>query len=146
MRRSFLALLLVVALTGCAALLIQPEDSTAIKAGKFTARVPLALVSLGRSEIAYHCAREIDPPTALGVEVAEDALPGQGRGTWQERARDEWAGLTPQGRVDECLAARPAPTPGSSSSWSPPVWNNPAMHGHQHKSGFHHHHGGEHGC
>ena len=141
MVRSFLTLLLVISLTGCAALLIQPEDSTAIKAGKFTARVPLALVSLGRSEIVYYCAQEIDPPTALGVEVEEDALPGQGRGTWQERARDEWARLTPQERINKCLAEMTPPATGSSFAWSS-NW----PHGHQHKSGFHHHHGGEHGC
>ncbi len=142
MMRSFLALLLVIPLTGCAALLIQPEDSTAIKAAKFTARVPLALVTVGYSEFAYHCAGEIDPPTALGVEVEEDALPGQGRETPQERARDEWAGLTPQGRVDKCLAAALTP-PATGSSFA---WSSNWPHGHQHKSGFHHHHGGEHGC
>ena len=149
MMRSFLALLLVIPLTGCAALLIQPEDSTAIKAGKFTARVPLALVSVGLSEIAYHCAGEIDPPTGLGVEVEEDALPGQGRGTPQERARDEWARLTPQGRVDKCWAEMTPPATDSSSAWSsnwPTLWNDPWMHGHQHRSGRHHHHGGEHDC
>ena len=141
MMRSFLALLLVIPLTGCAALLIEPEDSTATKAGKFTARVPLALVSVGFSEVAYHCARNTDTPTALGVEVEEDARPGQGRGT-------------PQERVDKCLAEMSASATSGSSAWSsnswndpwPTVWNDPFTHGHQHKSGRHHHHGGEHGC
>ncbi len=154
MMRSFLALLLVIALTGCAALLIQPEDSAAIKAAKFTARVPLALVSAGFSEIAHNCAGEIDPPTTLGVEVEEDALPGQGRGTPQERARDEWARLTPQERVDRCWAEMTVPATDSSyagspnwpTSWNDPWPTAPRSHGHQHKSGRHHHHGGEHGC
>ncbi len=57
--RHFLSLLLVapLTLTGCAALLIQPDDSTATTAAKVAGRVPLALATVGISEIAYSCAR-----------------------------------------------------------------------------------------
>ena len=64
MMRPFLTLLVLVPLTGCAALLIEPEDSTARKVAKVTARIPLALVSGGSSEIVYHCARQLAAPPA----------------------------------------------------------------------------------
>ena len=87
--RSLLTLLLVVPLTGCAGLLIQPDDSTARKATKISARVPLALVSLGDSERIYHCARRADPPRAYAL--------GERR-----NAAAIWAGLTSAELLDEC--------------------------------------------
>jgi hypothetical protein len=45
------------ALTGCAELLIQPDDSRATTAAKVAARVPLAVATIGVSEMAYACAR-----------------------------------------------------------------------------------------
>ncbi len=96
MTRSFLTLLLLVPLTGCAALLIQPEDSTAIKAAKVAARVPLALGSVGNSEIGYHCARQPDAPPVLTAVGA-------------------WVGLTPEERLDTCWEQVQANWAGSDS-------------------------------
>ena len=46
-----MALLLVIALTSCQTLLIEPEDSTARKAVKIAARVPMAVATLGMTEL-----------------------------------------------------------------------------------------------
>ena len=55
-----MALLVVIPLTSCQALLIEPEDSTARKAAKIAARVPMAVATVGISELQYHCARSED--------------------------------------------------------------------------------------
>ena len=55
-----IVLLLVISLTSCQTLLIEPEDSTAQKAGKIAARVPMAVATLGFTEIQYLCARSGD--------------------------------------------------------------------------------------
>ncbi len=83
--RHLLSLLLVapLTLTGCAALLIQPDDSTATTAAKVAGRVPLALATVGFSEIVYSCARggwaaeplpayELGTPEALAVCMSEN--------------------------------------------------------------------------
>ncbi len=83
--RHLLSLLLVapLTLTGCAALLIQPDDSTATTAAKVAGRVPLALATVGFSEIVYSCARggwaadsaaayEFGTPEALAVCWSEN--------------------------------------------------------------------------
>ncbi len=51
------------ALTGCAELLIQPDDSRATTAAKVAARVPMAVATIGVSEMAYACARGDWPET-----------------------------------------------------------------------------------
>ena len=51
------------ALTGCAVLLIQPDDSRATTAAKVAARVPMAVATIGVSEIADACARGDWPET-----------------------------------------------------------------------------------
>ncbi len=55
-----MALLLVIPLTSCQALLIEPEDSTARKAAKIAARVPMAVATVGITELQYLCARSED--------------------------------------------------------------------------------------
>ena len=55
--RSLLTLLLAASFTGCAAFLIDPDGSTATKVTKISARVPMALVTIGISEWFYSCAR-----------------------------------------------------------------------------------------
>ncbi len=55
-----LALLLVISLTSCQALLIEPEDSDARTAAKVAARVPMAIATIGITELQYHCARSGD--------------------------------------------------------------------------------------
>ncbi len=131
--RSFLALHLVISLTGCAGVLIEPEDSRLTKAGKVAARIPVALVTLGVSEFAYLCAKETDPPSAFAADRGEDA-------------KSEWAHLTPQGRIDECLDALAGAESGYSgygfqqSDWMSD-WMKDTAH---HNKGHEHHHG--HGC
>ncbi len=55
-----MALLLVIPLTSCQTLLIEPEDSTARKAAKIAARVPMAVATVGITEPQYLCARSED--------------------------------------------------------------------------------------
>ncbi len=55
-----LTLLLVISLTSCQALLIEPEDSAARTAAKVAARVPMAIATLGITEFQYLCARSGD--------------------------------------------------------------------------------------
>jgi len=55
-----MALLLVIPLTSCQTLLIEPEDSTARKAAKIAARVPMAVATLGITELQFLCARSGD--------------------------------------------------------------------------------------
>ena len=55
-----MALLLVIALTSCQTLLIESEDSTARKAVKIAARVPMAVATLGMTELQFLCARSGD--------------------------------------------------------------------------------------
>ena len=55
-----MALLLVISLTSCQTLLIEPEDSAARKAAKVAARVPIAIATLGMTEFQYLCARSGD--------------------------------------------------------------------------------------
>ena len=142
MMRSFLALLLVAPLTGCAAFLIQPEDSTARKAAKVTARVPLALVSAGSSEVAYYCARGMNAPASFAVYGGEDAVPGQ-----PEERLDRWARLTPDERLDKCweqIQTDWANSGLSNSAFSnPPAWGwmDPSTHAEHHRHGHHHHPG-----
>jgi hypothetical protein len=51
----------ILAVSGCASLRIETADSTGAKAAKVMARVPLAVMSLGASELAYACDRSADP-------------------------------------------------------------------------------------
>ena len=159
MMRSFLTLLLLVPVTGCAAFLIQPEDSTAMKAAKVAARVPLALVSLGESEVVYYCARGLDaPPVLFAVDAEEeDAVPGQPEGSapgqdspeggssWSEAGLEAWARLMPEERLDTCwgqfLADQAASNSAFSNSVQQPAWSKDAKH---HRKGHKHHH--RHGC
>ena len=140
--RSLVTLLLLVPLTGCAAFLIQPEDSTATKAAKITARVPLALVSVGNSEIIYYCARGLDAgPPSFAVDE-EDAVPGQ---------PEERLALTPDERLDRCWEQVQADWEASNSAFSnsgwmnqqPPLWDQ-SKDARHHRKGHRHHHG--HGC
>ncbi len=55
--RQAVASLLVIPLTSCATLLIEPEDSTAQQTLKIAARVPMAVASVGFTELQYLCAR-----------------------------------------------------------------------------------------
>ncbi len=55
-----MASLLVISLTSCQTLLIEPEDSTARKAAKIAARVPMAVATLGITELQFLCARSGD--------------------------------------------------------------------------------------
>ncbi len=55
-----MALLLVTPLTSCQTLLIEPEDSTARKAAKIAARVPMAVATLGITELQFLCVRSGD--------------------------------------------------------------------------------------
>ncbi len=55
-----IALLLVIPLTSCQTLLIEPEDSMARKAAKISARVPMAVATVGITELRYLCARSED--------------------------------------------------------------------------------------
>ena len=52
--------LLVISLTSCQALLIEPEDSAARTTAKIAARVPMAIATLGITEFQYLCARNGD--------------------------------------------------------------------------------------
>ena len=102
--RSFLALLLVISLTGCAGVLIEPEDSRLTKAGKVAARVPFAVLTVGISETAFSCVRDTKPPLRWEGEVALG-------GTWLGPATKwahltpvaKWAHLTPDVRLGECI-------------------------------------------
>ena len=122
--RHFLSLLLVapLTLTGCAALLIQPHDSTATKAAKVTGRVPLAVATFGIAELAYSCARgswPADPATAA------------------QQAKDETRG-TPA-VLAECANKM---TEGSNQQ---SLWQTfPSIDTTHHQKGHTHHHG--HGC
>ncbi len=80
--RPLLTLLLVIPLTGCAGVVIYPEDSTTTKVAKVAARVPTAPISLGPSEQMYFCARDLDHPALSGDS---DAHMGWARLTPQER-------------------------------------------------------------
>ncbi len=60
LRNLTMALLLIIPLTSCQTLLIEPEDSTARKAAKIAARLPMAVATVGISEFQYHCARGED--------------------------------------------------------------------------------------
>ena len=63
---------------GCRGLMIQPGDSSALAASKVVARVPLAVVSVGMSEIQYACVRN-NAPTE-GVNAAwNDCAVGMAR-------------------------------------------------------------------
>ena len=55
-----MTLLLVISLTSCKTLLIEPEDSTARKAAKIAARVPMAVATLGITELQFLCVRSGD--------------------------------------------------------------------------------------
>jgi hypothetical protein len=55
-----LILLLVIPLTSCQALLIEPEESAARTAAKIAARVPMAIATLGSTKFQYLCARSGD--------------------------------------------------------------------------------------
>ncbi len=127
--RHFLSLLLVapLTLTGCAALLIQPHDSTATKAAKVTGRVPLAVATFGIAELAYSCARgswPADPATAA------------------QQAKDETRG-TPA-VLDECVNKIGE---ANSTGWNSTGFNwqtFPSIDTTHHQKGHTHHHG--HGC
>ncbi len=69
-----MALLLVIPLTSCQTLLIEPEDSTARKAAKIAARVPMAVATVGISELQYHCARGEDVTGTPEERLAACAL------------------------------------------------------------------------
>ncbi len=128
--KFFLALLLATSLTGCAGVLMEPEDSRLTKAGKVAARIPVALVSLGLSELMYLCAQETDTPSWF----ADD---------WGDEAEHDWAYLTPQARIAECWkeAAQPSAGGSSYSGYAFQQWRTDTTH---HQQGHEHHHG--HGC
>jgi hypothetical protein len=69
-----IVLLLVISLTSCQTLLIEPEDSTAQKAGKIAARVPMAVATLGITELQYLCARSGDMTGTHEERLAACAL------------------------------------------------------------------------
>ena len=103
-----------------------------MKAAKVAARVPLALVSVGTSEIVYLCVREPHAPPALS-------------------AVEEWAGLTPEGRLDTCWEQLQAAWAASNSAYPNSGWMNQqpqpwdqSKDASHHRKGHKHHHG--HGC
>jgi hypothetical protein len=69
MRSSASVLALIVAIvctSGCTRrLIIQPDDNAALAAGKIAVRVPLAVFSLGFSEMMADCVRETARETGL---------------------------------------------------------------------------------
>jgi len=81
--RRCLPLLLGITLTGCAGLQVHNDDPTPTKVAKFTARAWTAFTSFGFSELIYWCAR------------------GTNYYSWD---RAEWARLTPQERLNICMA------------------------------------------
>ena len=131
--RNLLSLFLFASLTltGCAALLIQPDDSTATTAAKVAARVPLFVVTFATSEMTYTCARGTDPPAGW---VAPPESP-----------TSRWDGVTPQMRMDGCLNALGEDSGGGSTfhpGWGPhnstfSEWMKDQRH---HQKGHDHHH------
>lgn len=63
MKRRFAIVLVLLAalLPGCASLRVEPSDHPAKKVAKVSARIPLAILTLGASEIGYACDRTADP-------------------------------------------------------------------------------------
>jgi hypothetical protein len=57
---------LLLLLAGCASLQIQDDDYFITKTGKVLARIPLALVTIGLSEVTYACDRSADPAGCYG--------------------------------------------------------------------------------
>ncbi len=60
MRHMVLCLLLLTSLTACASLHIHPDDSTGVKVIKGLARVPVAILTLGRSEVWHAHTRAME--------------------------------------------------------------------------------------
>lgn len=86
MSRALPVLALAFTFTGCQAFLIDPQDSSTLRVAKFSARVPLALVSFGISEGFYYCARST-------------------RSTLPSWSNAQWELLTPQERALQCESA-----------------------------------------
>ena len=74
LRNLTVALLLVIPLTSCQSLLVEPEDSTARKAAKIAARIPMAVATVGLSEFQYSCARSEDVTGTPEERLAACAL------------------------------------------------------------------------
>ncbi len=110
-----------------------------MKAAKVAARVPLALVSVGNSEIVYHCARGLDAgPPSFAVDE-QDAVPGQA-----EERLEKWPRLTPEERLKKCWEQVQADWAASNSAFSNPAargWMDPSTHAEHHRHGHHHHRG-----
>ena len=118
--KFFLALLLITSLTGCAGLLIAPEDSRLTKAGKVAARIPVALVSVGLSEFLYRCEQETDRPSWFFERRVPAGLGLSGE-YWGDNAEYDWAYLTPQARIFECWTQAQAYGSGQRLRWNGPV-------------------------
>jgi len=52
---------------GCRGLMVQPTDSSALAASKVAVRVPLAVVTVGMSEIQYACVRNNAPTEGVNA-------------------------------------------------------------------------------
>ena len=67
MKKLLTAAMLAMLGIGCRGLMIQPGDGSALAASKVAARVPLAVVSVGMSEIQYACVRNNAPTEGVNA-------------------------------------------------------------------------------